>query len=459
VKGLWFEPAFVRILQHEYAGSMHFNSDPSASRQPQPPGKPCQLYVHVPFCEALCPFCSFHRVQFREAKALGYFRALRQEIRSYHERGFEFSDVYVGGGTPTVALDELVETLTLIRSLWPIRTVSVETNPNHLTEPVFAALQSVGVSRLSVGVQSFDDGLLRQMERFEQYGSGAAIRERLAAARGKFRTLNVDMIFDLPNQTLEMLDHDLRTLLDLQVDQVSFYPLMTAATAQRRMEKTIGSADQTRRHDFYARILDTMEGRHAPLAPGKARYLPSSAWCFSRDDGNPAAPHMIDEYIIDQDDYVGVGSGSFSYVGGWMYSTTFSLNQYRERIAQGQPAITQSKRLSTRERMRYDYLVRLFGRSLPYDYVRRKYGRAFWLRMAPEVLSMRALGATRHDADAIRLTPVGMYCWVLMMAEFFNAVNAFRDEMRLHIRDELDAPGAPEVAVPVAAIGHRVAGK
>jgi menaquinone C8-methyltransferase len=443
VSAPWFESAFLRVLQHEYAASMHFDSAPERVQQPQPPAQPCQLYVHVPFCEALCPFCSFHRVQFREQKARDYFNALRQEIRSYHERGFRFSDVYVGGGTPTVVPGELVETLALIRSLWPIRTISVETNPNHLTEPVFAALRSVGVGRLSVGVQSFDDGLLRQMGRLETYGSGAAIRERLGAALGIFRTLNVDMIFNLPNQTLAMLDGDLEILRDLRADQISFYPLMTAASARRRMEKTVGAADPTRRHDFYAHILHAMQGR----------YVPSSAWCFSRNDGSEGAP-MIDEYIIDQDNYVGVGSGSFSYVGGWMYSTTFSLNQYRERIARGKPAITQSKLMTRRERMRYDYLVRLFGLALPYDYIRRKYGRAFWLHMAPEVISMRLLGATRHDADAIRLTPLGMYCWVLMMAEFFNAVNAFRDEMRLHIRDELDG-GAPEVAIPLATIGHR----
>ncbi|HEY6927866.1 MAG TPA: radical SAM protein, partial [Steroidobacteraceae bacterium] len=308
----WFESAFLRVLQHEYAATMHFEAAASTLRLPEPPQQPCQLYVHVPFCEALCPFCSFHRVQFREAKARDYFSALRQEIRFYHERGFQFRDVYVGGGTPTIVPGELVETLGLIRSLWPVRTVSVETNPNHLTPAVLEALRSAGVARLSVGVQSFDDGLLRQMERLEKYGSGAAIRERLAAARGAFRTLNVDMIFNLPNQTLEMLDGDLRALLELGVDQVSFYPLMTAATARRRMEKTVGTADPGRRHDFYARIQETL----------RERYKPSSAWCFSRNDADTATPRMIDEYIIDQDDYVGVGSGAFSYVSGWMYSTT-----------------------------------------------------------------------------------------------------------------------------------------
>jgi coproporphyrinogen III oxidase-like Fe-S oxidoreductase len=428
---LWFEPLLLKILRHEYTAAMHFDAGPANVRQPLPPAEPCQLYVHVPFCEALCPFCSFHRVQFRENKAAGYFTALRGEIRAYHARGFRFSDVYVGGGTPTVAPAELLETLALIRSLWPIRTISVETNPNHLHEDMFTALRSVGVSRLSVGVQSFDDGLLRQMERFERYGSGEVMRERLAAARGKFQTLNVDMIFNLPNQTLEMLDRDLKTLSELRVDQVSFYPLMTAPAARRKMEKTMGREDPARRHDFYARILEALQ----------SDYRASSAWCFTRKEerARDGAPGMIDEYIIDQENYVGVGSGAFSYVNGWMHSTTFSINQYRERLNEGLPAITRSKQLTLKERMRYDYLVRLFGLELPRDYLRRKFGRAFWLRMAPELLAMRLIGATRHDADAIRLTPLGMYCWVLMMAEFFNTVNVLREQMRLNIRAELDA--------------------
>jgi menaquinone C8-methyltransferase len=443
---IWFEPLFLRILRREYARSLHFDSTGPVS-QPTSPAQACQLYVHIPFCESLCPFCSFHRVQFRQQKAPGYFSALREEIRGYHARGFRFSDVYVGGGTPTVDLPELVETLSLIRSLWPIRTVSVETNPNHLHGETFAALQSVGVSRLSVGVQSFDDDLLRQMGRYEPYGDGAAIRRRLEAARGVFQTLNVDMIFNLPNQTARQLDSDLQVLLDLQIDQVSFYPLMTAASARRRMERTLGRVDPLRRHEFYLHIQQAME----------RDYRASSAWCFSRkrDVGTDTDEAMIDEYIIDQDDYVGVGSGAFSYVNGSMYSTTFSINQYRQRIALGMPGITQSKRLSLRERMRYDYLVRLFGLELSRDFVSRKYGKAFWWLMAPELLSMRFLGATCHTADAIRLTPLGMYCWVLMMAGFFNSVNAFRDEMRLHIREELESWSIPEVAVPVTALTRK----
>jgi coproporphyrinogen III oxidase-like Fe-S oxidoreductase len=435
---LWFERPFLSVLRREYAGAMRFDEDDASEVMPAPPAGACQLYVHVPFCEVLCPFCSFHRVRYNETKTARYFDALRREIRLYHEAGFRFADVYVGGGTPTVSPEELLETIALIKSLSPVQTISIETNPNHLEPATLHRYRDAGVTRFSVGVQSFDDGLLAGMERLEKYGSGAEIRARLLGVRGIFPTLNVDMIFNLPGQTMAMLDTDIDALLELDVDQVSCYPLMTAPTARHKMSKTMGRADESLRHPMYERILDR-------LLP---RYRASSAWCFTRGEG------MFDEYIIDQDDYVGVGSGAFSYVGGQMYSTTFSLNHYCRRVERGQSGITQRRTLGAKERMRYDYLVRLFGGALSREDIAARHGTAFWLRMAPELVAMRLLGATRHDGDALRLTRRGMYCWVLMMAEFFNSVNDVREHMREHIRAELDAWNE-EAMVPVSAIGGR----
>ena len=213
---LWFERPFLAVLRHEYSQAMRFTEDESAEVMPAAPATPCQLYVHVPFCEVLCPFCSFHRVRYNPAKTGRYFEALRREIRLYHEKGFRFSDVYVGGGTPTVNADELLATLELVRSLSPVRAVSIETNPNHLDPDDLRRYRDAGVTRLSVGVQSFDDGLLAGMDRLEKYGSSAVIRSRLAAVQGIFPTLNVDMIFNLPGQTLAMLEHDLDVLQALR---------------------------------------------------------------------------------------------------------------------------------------------------------------------------------------------------------------------------------------------------
>ncbi|MGI9246100.1 MAG: coproporphyrinogen III oxidase family protein [Steroidobacteraceae bacterium] len=434
---LWFERPFLAILRHEYSRAMRFTEDEAGDMMPQPPAQPCQLYVHVPFCEVLCPFCSFHRVRHDASKTHRYFEALRRELRTYHDAGFRFCDVYVGGGTPTVDGGELLRTLEQVCARSPVRTISIETNPNHLERGSLEAYRAAGVTRLSVGVQSFDDGLLRRMERLDRYGDARLVEQRIAGAMGIFPTLNVDMIFNLPGQTLAMLENDLDVIERLRVDQVSFYPLMTAPTARRKMERTMGHPDASLRHPMYETILARL----------LHEYRPASAWCFSRNEG------MFDEYIIDQGDYVGVGSGAFSYVGGAYYSTTFSLNHYCRRAEGGQTGVTQKRDVGLRQQMRYDYLVHLFGGELRRDYIGRRYGPKFWLLLAPELLAMRLAGATRHDADAIRLTHRGMYCWVLMMAEFFNSVNDVREQMREHIRAELDAWNE-EARVPVAAVGR-----
>jgi len=407
-----------------------------ASGMPEPPPQPVFLYLHVPFCEVLCPFCTFHRVRYESGKARTYFAALRREIRLFHERVFRFSGVYVGGGTPTVEPGELVETLGLLAGFGPLGEVSVETNPGDLVPRVLDRLVTAGVRRLSVGVQSFDDGLLREMGRYGKYGSGADILARLAAAAGRFETLNVDMIFNLPHQTAAMLERDLDTVLAGPANQVSLYPLMSAPTAERSMRRTIGLPDRHRLSEFYGRIL-------ARLRPA---FTPVSAWCFNR------GGHGIDEYVVASPDYLGLGSGAFGYLDGCVYASTFSLHSYVDRIGQGLTGITGERQLSGRERMRYDLLMRLFGLKLERRWVRERYAMRFERTLWLELKALRALGAVRESADGWQLTDRGMLVWVLMMSAFFESVNEFRAQMRLSIRDESDAG---EVAVvPPGEIGH-----
>src|SRR5688572_24274461 len=138
----------------------------SGSTPPVPSAGTGCLYLHIPFCEKLCPFCSFHRVQHRHAQAQSYFHSLREEVRRYHESGFRFSSAYFGGGTPTTEPEELVEAIRLVRELFGTRDISVETNPKDLQPEILESLRDAGVTRLSVGVQSFDDRLLKEMERY-----------------------------------------------------------------------------------------------------------------------------------------------------------------------------------------------------------------------------------------------------------------------------------------------------
>lgn len=394
------------------------------------PDRTYMLYVHVPFCQVLCPFCSFHRVEYREAKAQRYFAALRKEICLAYEAGYRFDEVYVGGGTPTVNIGELQETLDLLRQLNPVRTISVEANPDDLQGEKLTALKDTGVDRLSVGVQSLEDRLLREMERYDKYGSGDQILERLRDAKDVFSTLNVDMIFNLPHQSLDSLLNDVdRLTRDVGIDQISFYPLMGATSTRHAMRKGMGKVTYGRERRFYEAILDRMP----------ETYHPSSAWCFSRGDG------VIDEYVVDRDEYVGLGSGAMSYLNGTLYAASFSINRYIRLVNSGHSGITRQHRFGLRDQMRYYFLMRLFGLELEKTVAEARWEGRFRRALWRDFAFFKALGAIRDTGASWKLTPKGMYVWVLMMREFFIAVSNFRDLMRIGIRSELDPEDLPAV--------------
>lgn len=371
----------------------------------------------------LCPFCSFHRVLFREDSASHYFDCLRKEIDTVSDAGYSFGELYVGGGTPTVLPDKLARLLDCVQKRHSLTSVSVETNPDDLEKDSVRHLRDHGVNRLSVGVQSFDDDLLRQMQRLEKYGSGDMIARRLVHSAGVFDTLNVDMIFNFPRQSEASLDRDLRILTEeIGVDQVSWYPLMSASSTRRPMQQHMGGdIDRSRERGLYERISEHM------LATG---YERSSAWCFSRQPG------LFDEYIVEHDEYVGLGSGSFSYVQGQLLASTFSINHYLRLVGAGQTGVVQRRILSERDQMHYYLLMTLFSGELDIDRADRRFDGRFRRVLWPELGALRAIRAVRREGRMLRLTRRGYYIWVMMMREFFAGVSSLRDEMRHHIADE-----------------------
>ncbi|MFU8876837.1 MAG: coproporphyrinogen III oxidase family protein [Wenzhouxiangellaceae bacterium] len=429
-------PLFDRLLtagfRHNSRRLTKFRAPQPSETLPQPDrSRRYMLYLHVPFCEILCPFCSFHRVSFDEKKALRYFDNLRREIRMAHDAGYRFSEIYVGGGTPTVMPDELAQTLELARSLSPIGSISIETNPNHLTPEIMSCMRDAGVTRLSVGIQSLDNRLLKQMERYEKYGSAEQILENLAGAEGYFDTLNADMIFNLPEQDEQSLLRDIRLITDIPaVNQVTFYPLMSAASTTRKMRMTMGEVDFNREAAYYHMILDALP----------EDFTPSSAWCFSRNTST------IDEYVIENEEYLGLGSGSLSYLDGNLYSSTFSLNNYNRQIESGRFGISRRQPLTRRDQLRYYMLMKLFGLSLDKRLAERQHP-GFMRRLAPEILGLRVMGAVRDEGNRLVLTRRGMRIWILIMREFFMAVSDFRDLMRHAIKEELEAPGPLDLRV------------
>lgn len=405
-------------------GNKYFKLDPTPGvTLPAPdPSQHYMLYMHVPFCEVLCPYCSFNRFPFERDRATKYFDSMREEMRRLADRGFTFEEVYVGGGTPTVMMDQLAQTIGLARELFPtIRDVSSETNPNHLIPGYLEELSSL-VQRLSVGVQSFDNDLLKRMARYNKYGSAEVIFERIrSVADAKlFKSLNVDMIFNFPGQTPEMIAHDIERVKASGANQTTFYPLMVSPASRASIEKTVGKVDYTKEEQFYHQIYDGFCGGENP------EFRPSSCYTFSREEGT-----MIDEYVVNYEEYPAIGSGGISYLDGSLYINTFSLRDYSQRIADGGLSTLAQTKFPKRDWMRYRFMMNLFGLSIDKRAWKERFGCSVAQGLPVEYVFMKANGAfDRDDDEMLTLTPKGRYLMVVMMRQFFIGVNSLRDQAR-----------------------------
>ncbi len=367
------------------------------------------LYIHIPFCRTLCPFCCFNRYPFKEDKARQYFKNLKRELDLYIQKGFRFSDFYFGGGTPTVLMDELIGFIEYLKENFEVKRISLETTPREITRENIDLLKATGINRLSIGVQSFDDDTLKTMGRL--LSSGEEMKEKLLMAEGEFDTLNVDFVFNFPNQSIEKFEADVETFKNLAIDQATFYPLMASPHKKDALERRFNRIDTSREKQFYDVILREL------YADG---YKASTVWCFSKGE------RMIDEYIVDSDDYIGIGSGSVSIVDGEFYVNSFSLDRYQEFLDNNRLPLVGWRKLSEAEYLRYYLLTKLFGMAIDKGEFYQKFQADIEGKLRGELLFFRRFGLVQGK-EKISVTKKGMYPVSAMMREFFTSLNSLRE--------------------------------
>jgi coproporphyrinogen III oxidase-like Fe-S oxidoreductase len=403
---------------------------------PPASGGKYSLYIHIPFCEMLCPYCSFNRFSYRETLARQYFTDLRVEMGMVADLGYRFDTLYIGGGTPTILIDELVALIDRARKLFGIREVSCETNPNHLVPEITGQLEG-RVDRLSVGVQSFDPVILKAIGRLDKFGPPGLTLERINKVAPRFPTFNVDMIFNFPGQSEESIQRDIEMIASSAANQTTFYPLMVSRSVERSIG-SMGRYDTRNELPLYRMIQDRLS-RH---------FKPESVWTFTRHE-----QHLIDEYIASGEEYLGIGSGSFSYLDGSLYVNTFSLSGYHQACSAGQFPLAGRKAYSHADRMRYRFLMQFFNRRLDRAKFQEDFGRRVESGLWKEMAFMHLFGAIGSgDDSSLELDFDRDYLIVVMMREFFNHVNQLRDQARRALSQEerrlcadLDAPILPVV--------------
>ena len=396
---------------------------------PADPNKKYMLYMHVPFCERLCPYCSFNRYIYRDEVAKPYYESMRKEMLMLKDLGYDIESIYVGGGTPTVDIDELCETLDLARDTWDIKEVASETNPNHLTQPWLDKLQG-RVQRLSVGVQSFNDDLLKQMDRYEKYGSGEEIMDRIGNAIPYFKSINVDMIFNFPTQTEDILISDVEKIAECGARQTTFSPLYVSNITKNKIANTLGKMDYDREYRYY-RILDEI------LAGGDHPFFRrETVWTFNRLDKEGHDDHAlyVDEYQTSYSEYPAIGSGSITYLNDTLYVNNFSIHDYNEAIAEGRMSIMGTTKLSKRNLMRYNFLIGLYRLRFDKMAFKEQFGVSVEAGLPVELAFMRANGAFATDTPyELTLTPKGRYLTLVMYREFLSGMNNLREQARAQL--------------------------
>ena len=415
---------------------------------PNPTRKATMLYIHIPFCHTLCPYCSFHKYIYEKSVAEAYFKALRLEIESVKARGFDFETIVVGGGTTLINEGELLKTLELCKKLFSVKEISCESDPNHI-EPNKLALFRGIITRLSCGVQSFDDDILRKIGRFGKFGASSELIEKLSKANGILPILSIDLIFNFPTQSESQLRNDLKIAKNIAPQQITTYPLMKSPLTRENIANALGVSAVDNEYAFYRIICEEFKG-----------YERSNAWSFlatqkgesngksiikSTDLSNLHATKSVlnDEYVSYHNQYLGVGSGAFSFMEGRLFVNAFNLKDYVSRVSSGGSANIANASFKRIDILRYMFLTQLFSGAV--DIAR--FNVAHNCRVAKDLFvelnGLRLANAIKQQNGVIKCTDFGRYVALVAMKDFYTGM----DMVRAVFRDDAKCSGKEVVKI------------
>lgn len=354
------------------------------------------LYIHIPFCKSKCAYCDFYSLSHCEEKMDGYVEALRRHLKEAAPRleRETVDTVYFGGGTPSYLgekrLCRLLGEIKKDYRVAPDAEITLEANPDSAGEVrALRRLRRAGFNRISLGVQSTDDALLRRIGRVHDYGQVIAAAE--AARKAKFCNLSIDLIYGLPGQDLSSWQETLQKAVELKLQHISCYALkVEEGTPLWEQKDTLVVADDDQQAEMYlwaAAFLRRQGYEQYEISnfalPGFESRHNLKYWCL--------------------EPYAGFGPGAHSDLGGVRYAYEKDLDGYLA----GNLQLSQREEIPRRERcMEYIMLSLRTARGME----KRRFERDYRLPFAP--LEEKFAGYARHGlavrtAGGWRLTPQG----------------------------------------------------
>jgi putative oxygen-independent coproporphyrinogen III oxidase len=373
------------------------------------------LYVHVPFCSAICNYCNFNRGLFDGDLKAHYLDALVREVTRAGSAGVagraEADTIYFGGGTPSLLepdeIARVVQALTDAFDLSPDREVTLEANPESVTVERLAAYRAAGVNRLSFGVQSFREEELKRLSRLHDADRArAAFREARAAG---FDNVSLDLMMWLPNQRVSEWLESVDQAIALGPDHLSLYMLEIYPNAPLKDEMARGAWSQAPDDDVAAMYVTAFERLEAV---GYEQYEISNASRPGR-----ASRHNL-KYWTDQE-WLGFGCGAHSTRDGVRWKNVAATAEYVARVGSGESVVTDLRRLSPEERLGDALFTGLrLTDGVNLNHIYQRYGTDVWARYGRDLEPFIDLGCLRRDGARLRLTRPGMLLAHEVMAVF-----------------------------------------
>ena len=360
------------------------------------------IYIHIPFCKTRCIYCDFYSTTRSELKSQ-YIRALCRELteRKEYLKGEAVETIYFGGGTPSqLSEEDFKEVFKTIEQVYGMREateITLEANPDDLTEEYIGMLHTLPFNRISMGIQTFDDATLQLLNR--RHNATQAIEAVKHCRQAGFQNISIDLIYGLPGETEQRWAQDLQQAVSLDVEHISAYHLIyEEGTPLYKMlqQHSVSQVDEDSSLNFFSTLIDTLS------AAGYEHYEIS----------NFCKPEMYSRHNTSYWQgipYLGCGPSAHSFDGDSREWNVASLNQYLSSIEQGQRQ-HETEQLNTQTRYN-EYIITglrtMWGIST--EELKKKFGDRVWKYCLEQASSYLENGKLELHNDRLKLTREGIF--------------------------------------------------
>jgi putative oxygen-independent coproporphyrinogen III oxidase len=364
------------------------------------------VYIHIPFCHQICNYCDFNKVYFKNQPVDDYIEAVGKEIAMVVERAPEqfqqVETIYLGGGTPTaLSAAQITRLLELIQASIPIKKLkefSSEANPDELSVDKLEALLNGGVNRLSMGVQSFDQSLLKKLGR--THSNEHVYKTIEQAKKAGFQDLSIDLMYGLPGQTMEQWEDTLDKALALDLPHYSAYSLIVEPKTIFYIQYAKGKLHLPT-EDLEAEMYDVLMRRMADK--GKKQYEISN---FAI-EGHESTHNKI---YWDNDEYAGFGAGAHGYMNGQRYSNIGPIKKYIDSLKNNELPTFQTHEVTLNEKCEEQMFLGLRkNEGVSFEEFETKLGVSMKSQFGSVIDHLLQQGLLIEDGKGVKLSQKGRF--------------------------------------------------